>query len=218
MHRTLFTLGMTALLATTAAAQWLGEPAWNNPTAGSGFTIYGDYTRPSTGAGGGNAFGGRVALGAGVFSLTGGASSWKADLVSKRLITIGGTVAFRLVGGSLLPVAVNLQLGGGHTFDMTSSITAAPVQTMGLAALGVSVPLPLPVVSIEPYVSPGVRYRRFSNVAAGAPDHETNFGWVIGSNIRFGPIGMHVAYDSERFADGTRHGVLGVGANLGLRP
>jgi hypothetical protein len=55
-------------------------------------------------------------------------------------------------------------------------------------------------------------------VAPGAPDHEIHFGWVIGGNVGVGPIGIHVAYDSEKFDDGTTHNVFGVGANLGLRP
>ena len=213
MNRAALTLGL-ALLTTPAAAQWLGEPAWNNPKAGTGFTIYGDYTRPNNDAGGGNAVGGRVTLGAGTFTLTGGVSSWKADLVSPRITTFGGTAAFRLLGGSLIPVAVNLQLGGGHSLEITSSTVAAPVQTMLFSAVGLSVPLPTPVVSIEPYVSPGIRYHHYAN---GAPN-QTNFGWVIGANLGFGPIGIHLAYDSEKFDDGTRHGVFGVGGNLGLRP
>jgi len=213
MKRAALTLGL-ALLATPAAAQWLGEPAWNNPKAGTGFTISGDYTRPNNDAGGGNAFGGRVTLGAGTFTLTGGVSSWKADLVSQRITTFGGTAAFRLIGGSLIPVAVNLQFGGGHSLEITSSTVAAPVQTMLFSAVGLSVPLPTPVVSVEPYVSPGIRYHHYAN---GAPN-QTNFGWVIGANLGFGPIGIHLAYDSEKFDDGTRHGVLGVGGNLGLRP
>ena len=217
MKRTALTLGLT-LLATPAAAQWLGEPAWNDPTAGTGFTIYGDYSRPNSNAGGVTAFGGRVALGAGIFTLTVGVSSWDPDLVSQRLLSVGGTVGFRLIGGSLIPVAVNLQLGGGHSFEITSATTTLPLQTMLHAAVGLSVPLPTPVVSIEPFVSPGIRYHHYSNVAPGAPDHEVHFGWVIGGNVGVGPIGIHVAYDSEKFDDGTTHGVFGIGANLGLRP
>ena len=213
MKRAALTLGL-ALLAAPAAAQWLGEPAWNDPKAGTGFTISGDYTRPNNDAGGGNAFGGRVTLGAGTFTLTGGVSSWKADLVSQRITTFGGTAAFRLIGGSLIPVAVNLQFGGGHSLEITSSTVAAPVQTMLFSAVGLSVPLPTPVVRVEPYVSPGIRYHHYAN---GAPN-QTNFGWVIGANLGFGPIGIHLAYDSEKFDDGTRHGVFGVSANLGLRP
>jgi hypothetical protein len=218
MKHTVLTLGLTAFLATNAAAQWLGEPAWNDPQAGTGFTIYGDYSRPNSNAGGGTAFGGRVTLGAGVFTLTGGVSSWDPDLSSERLLSIGGTAAFRLLGGSLIPVAVNLQLGGGHSLEITSSTTTLPVQTTLLAAVGLSVPLPTPVVRVEPYVSPGIRYHHYSNVAAGAADHEIHFGWVVGGNLEFGPIGIHLAYDSEKFDDGTRHGVFGVGASLGLRP
>src|SRR5437773_11054884 len=88
MKRAALTLGL-ALLAPPAAAQWLGEPTWNAPTAGSGFTIYGDYSRPNTDAGGGNAIGGRIMLGAGTFTLTGGVSSWKGDLVSPRITAFG---------------------------------------------------------------------------------------------------------------------------------
>jgi hypothetical protein len=207
-------LGLTALLAAPAAAQWLGEPAWNHPNAGSGFTIYGDYSQPNSDAGGGSAFGGRVALGAGTFTLTGGVSSWKSDLVSDHITTFGGTAAFRLVGGSLIPVAVNLLLGAGHSLDIKSTTTALPVQTMGIAAVGLSVPLPTPIVRVEPYVSPGIRYHHYAN---GAPN-QTNFGWVIGGNVGLGPLGIHVAYDSEKFADGTTHAVFGIGANVGLRP
>src|SRR3989449_7362889 len=212
--RTVLTLALTALLATPAAAQWLGEPMWNHPNAGSGFTIYGDYSQPNSDAGGGSAFGGRVALGAGTFTLTGGVSSWKADLASERVTTFGGTAAFRLIGGSLIPVAVNLQLGGGHSLEIQSTTTALPVQTMLVGAVGLSVPLPTPVVRVEPYVSPGIRYHHYANAAP----NQTNFGWVIGGNVGFGPIGIHVAYDSEKFDDGTRRGVFGVGANIGLRP
>ncbi len=127
MTRAALTFGLL-LLATPAAAQWLGEPTWNHPNAGSGFAIYGDYTKPNSDVGGGNAFGGRVALGAGVFTLTGGVSSWDPDAVNERLLTIGGTAAFRLLGGSLIPVAVNLQLGGGHSLEITSSTTTLPVR------------------------------------------------------------------------------------------
>ena len=217
MKRAALTLGLV-LLATPAAAQWLGEPMWNHPNAGSGFTIYGDYTKPNSDVGGGNAFGGRVALGAGVFTLTGGVSSWKSDIVSDRITTIGGTATFRLIGGSLIPVAVNLQLGGGHSMEIRSTTTTVPLQTMGAAAVGVSALLPMPVVSVEPYISPGMRYHHYSNVAPGAPDHETNFGWVIGGNLGFGPVGVHLAYDSEKFGDGKTHGVFGMGASIGLRP
>src|SRR5437764_1892823 len=155
MKRTVLLLGLGVLLAPPVVAQWLGEPTWNNPKAGSGFTIYGDYSRPNSTAGGGSVYGGRIMLGAGTFTLTGGVSSWKADFASERITSFGGTAAFRLIGGSLIPVALNLQLGGGHSLEITSSTTSVPVQTTVLGAIGLTVPLPTPRASAEPSVSPG---------------------------------------------------------------
>ena len=218
MKCTGLTLGLTAVFVANVAGQWLGGPAWNDPKAGSGFTIYGDYTRPNTDAGGGTAYSGRVMFGAGAFALTGGVASWKSDLVSEHITSFGGTAAVRVMGGSQKPVAVNLQVGGGSGMEITSNTTSVPVQTMAIGAVGVSLPLHTSIVRLEPYVSPGIRYHRYSNVAPGAPDHETNFGWVIGGNVDLGPLGIHLAYDSEKFADGTTHGVFGIGANIGLRP
>src|SRR5256885_9204079 len=102
MKRAALTLGL-ALLAPPAAAQWLGEPSWNNPTAGSGFTIYGDYSRPNTDAGGGNAIGGRTMLGAGTFTLTGGVASLEGGPVRQRVTNLRGPAAVRLVSGRPLP-------------------------------------------------------------------------------------------------------------------
>src|SRR5207244_12606313 len=110
------------------------------------------------------------------------------------------------------------QLGACPSFKVTSSDATPALQTMLHAAVGLGVPLRTPVVSIEPFVSPWIRYHHYSNVAPGAPDHEVHFAWVIGGNVGVGPIGIHVAYDSEKFDDGTTHGVFGIGANLGLRP
>src|SRR2546428_12194673 len=70
MKRALLTLGLTVSLATPATGQWLGEPAWNHPNAGTGFTIYGDYTQPSREAGGREARGGRLPPRGGKFSPT----------------------------------------------------------------------------------------------------------------------------------------------------
>lgn len=214
--RAVVLLGMTVLMVTPAAAQWLGMPAWNSPKLGTGVTFYGDYGAPNDSAGKGNAFGGRASLGIGTITLTAGVASWKPGGQNARATSYGGTAAFRLIGGSLIPVSVNLQLGAAHSAAVTSGTQTFPGQTNVMGAVGLSVPLPTPGISIEPFFSPGIRYHKFSNVPTGVKDHQTNFGWVIGGNLSFGLIGIHVAYDSEKFDNGT-HGVLGVGADVGLR-
>jgi len=216
MKRMLSIVGVVMSLAAPAAAQWLGMPAWNSPKGGTGVTFYGDYGAPNDSAGKGHAFGGRAALGIGTITLTAGVASWKPEGQNARATSYGGTAAFRLIGGSLIPVSVNLQLGAAHNAMGTSGVDTLPASTTVLGAVGLSVPLPTPGISIEPYVSPGIRYHKYSGLPAGIKDNQTNFGWVIGGNFSFGMVGIHVAYDSEKFDNGT-HGVLGVGADVGLR-
>ena len=209
-------VGAVMVLAAPAAAQWLGMPAWNSPKGGTGVSFYGDYGAPSDSSGGGNAFGGRASLGLGTITLTAGVASWKPANQNARATSYGATAAFRLIGGSLIPVSVNLQLGAAHNAQNTSGLDTVRASTTVLGTVGLSVPLPTPGISIEPFFSPGIRYHKFSDVPVGSKDHETNFGWVIGGNFSFGLVGVHVAYDSEK-RDGTTQKVLGVGANVGLR-
>jgi len=217
MKRAVLAVGVAVFLAAPAAAQWLGQPVWNSPMGGTGITIYGDYGKPNTDAGQGSAVGGRVALASGSVTLTVGVASWKPEAFSSRVMSYGGTMAARLIGGTLLPVAVNLQLGGAYNPKVTSG-TLAPAQpqtTTAEGAVGFSVVLPTPGITIEPYVSPGLRYHKYWNLGT-LTDHDTDFGWVVGGNLSFGPVGVHLAYDSERFR-GTTRDVFGVGANVAIR-
>src|ERR1700758_3025986 len=206
MKRAVIWLGLSTLLAAPAAAQWLGEPGWNRPKGGTGVTISGDYAKPNTDYGKGNTWGGRASLGLSTITLTAGVASWKPQGFSQSLTSVGGNVAFRLIGGSLLPVAVNMQLGGAST--STSGVSAKETTLIGAA--GISVPLPPPGFSVEPYFSPGVRYRNTGF------DHSTEFGYVFGANLSFGVLGAHVAYDNERQKGGGNVGVFGVGLHAGL--
>jgi hypothetical protein len=216
MKSTAVVIGFLALLAAPAAAQWLGTPTWNTPKGGTGLTIYGDYGAPNDSAGKGNAFGGRVAVGVGTITLTAGVASWKPENFNDRVTSYGGTAAFRLIGGSLIPVSLNLQFGAAHSAEVTSGTQTLSAQTTVTGAVGLSVPLPTPGFSIEPYFSPGIRYHKFSTVPTGVSDHQTNFGWVVGGNFGFGLVGIHLAYDSEKFDNGT-HGIFGIGANVGIK-
>ncbi|HXF96856.1 MAG TPA: hypothetical protein VNI61_12225, partial [Gemmatimonadales bacterium] len=120
----------------------------------------------------------------------------------------GGNAAFRVIGGSLLPVAVNLQAGaarhGEANFDEAF--------TRLTAGAGVSASLPTPGVSIEPYLSLTNRWYKFSGISGT----ESNFGWTLGANANFGLFGLHLAYDSES-GNGTTAGVFGIGAHVQLR-
>lgn len=192
-----------------AAAQFLGMPLWNSPKGGTGVTFNGDLGIPNENSGKGTAFGGRVTLGFANIALTGGLASWKPDGASESFSSVGGNVAFRIVGGSLLPIALNLQLGGARV----NAANTIPARTRLTAAAGASVGLPTPGISIEPYVAVGNRW----NVVEGGGT-ESNFGWTLGANLGFGGMfGFHLAYDVEDAGGGVSNNVIGVGLHISLK-
>ena len=208
MKRALLSLGLAAVVATPAAAQWLGMPVWNSPKGGTGVSIAADYGKPNDAYGAGYAFGGRASLGIGTVTLTAGVSSYEVeDIDTLRVTSWGGNAAFRLIGGSLLPFSLNLQAGAVRT-----NAVEGQKQTHVIAAVGFSVPLPTPGISIEPYFAPGIRYRNLGP----SNGTSTKFGYVFGANLSFGLLGAHVAYDNERQKGGGNVGVFGVGLHLDL--
>jgi len=193
--------------ATPALAQWAGMPVWNNPKGGTGVTIDGDLGLPNSSGLKGTAFGARATLGIANISLTAGLSSWKPSGYTSSITSVGGTAQFKVIGGSLIPVAVNIQLGAGTA----SAVGTQPKATMLVAGAGVSVNVPTPGLSIEPYLSVGNRWNKPSGGST-----VSNVGWVVGANIGFGMLGLHFAYDSQKIGSVTR-GIIGIGAHVALK-
>src|SRR5947209_19989637 len=96
-------------------------PVWNDPKGGTGITVSGEYGKPDSAYGKGNAWGGRAALGVGTVTLTAGVATYKPEGSSDATTTVGGQAAFRVIAGSLLPFAVHLPAGGGTSTKITSS-------------------------------------------------------------------------------------------------
>jgi len=207
MKRIATIAALIACGATPAVAQWAGMPVWNNPKGGTGVTIDGDLGFPNSTGGKGTAFGARATLGIANISLTAGLSSWKPSGSSSSTTSVGGTAQFKVIGGSLIPVAVNIQLGGGTA----SAVGTQPKNTMLVAGAGISVNVPTPGLSIEPYLSVGNRWNKPS-----VGSTQSNVGWVVGANLGFGMLGLHLAYDSQKVGGATR-GVIGIGAHVALK-
>ena len=203
---------MIACAASPAVAQWLGMPAWNNPKGGTGVTINGDVGVPNTDAGKGTAFGARGTLGLANISFTAGIASWKPKGASASSTSVGGVAQFRVIGGSLIPIALNIQLGAGTASAITSGTVTSPKFTNILAGAGLSVNVPTPGLSIEPYLSVSNRWHKPSGGST-----VTHVGWVLGANLGFGMLGLHVAYDSEKLNGGGTAGVIGIGAHFALK-
>jgi hypothetical protein len=212
MKRIAVLMTMMACAASPAVAQWQGMPAWNNPKGGTGITVNGDIGVPNSDAGKGTAFGGRATLGLANISLTAGVASWKPKGASSSTTSLGGVAQFRVIGGSLIPVALNIQLGAGTASAITSGTATFPKTTNILAGAGLSVNVPTPGLSIEPYLSVSNRWHKPSGFST-----ESNIGWVLGANVGFGMLGLHLAYDSEKLNSGGTAGVLGIGVHVALK-
>jgi hypothetical protein len=206
MKRVFLVVSLIAGAVAPAAAQWAGMPVWNSPKGGTGIEISGDYGKPNADYGKGNAFGARGTVGLGSLSVTAGLASYKRQGASNSATSLGGTAAFRVIGGSLLPVNVNLLAGGART-----TADSVPDLTTLVAGGGVSVSLPTPGLSIEPYLS---LTNRWSKPSGGKTD--ANFGWTIGANLGLGMLGAHIAYDSQSLPRGGTGGIIGLGVHVAL--
>jgi hypothetical protein len=207
MKRMITVLALVAFAATPAAAQWLGMPVWNSPKGGTGVTVNGDLAIPSEDWGKGTAFGARGTLGLANLSVTAGLSSWKPDGAAESYTSIGANAGFRVIGGSLLPVALNLQLGGATVGEANGDSSLFRFTAGG----GVAVSVPTPGISIEPYLSLTNRWYKYSGLST-----ESNFGWTLGANANFGMLGVHLAYDSESVPGGSA-GIFALGAHVQLK-
>ncbi len=193
------------------SAQLAGMPVWNSPRGGTGLTISGDFGFPDSTGGKGSTYAGRANLGVQALTLGATVGVRNPKGPGSNVTEYGGTAAFRLIGGSLIPVAVNLQ--GGFAGYSDSSIT----HTRFTAALGVAIDLPTPGVSLEPWVAPGIRVKHRGSSATGPSNTDSNFGIAGGLNLSFGLLGLHTALDYEKIKGGGHTTVFGIGAHLGIR-
>ncbi|HXM38734.1 MAG TPA: hypothetical protein VN908_08790 [Gemmatimonadales bacterium] len=209
MKRTLTVLTLAVFAVTPAVAQWAGMPVWNNPKGGTGVTISGDLGMPNSDYGKGTAFGARATLGLANLSLTAGLASWKPKGAPDNFTSFGGNAGFRLIGGSLLPVALNLQVGAARWGAANGDSATTRITAGG----GIAVNVPTPGLSLEPYLSLTNRWYKQSGFSGTV----SNFGWTLGANVGFGMMGLHVAYDSESLGAGKTGGIFAIGAHIALK-
>jgi hypothetical protein len=208
MKRIMTVVALAAFATAPAAAQWAGMPVWNNPKGGTGVTINGDLAIPGADYGKGTAFGARGTVGLANIALTAGVASWKPKGAADSYTSVGGNAAFKVIGGSLIPVALNLQLGAARW----GAANGDSATTRLTAGGGVAVSVPTPGLSIEPYLSLTNRWYKESGVSGTV----SGFGWTLGTNVNFGMLGFHLAYDSES-RSGATAGIFALGAHVALK-
>lgn len=215
MKCTLVVLGCITLAALggpgRVSAQIAGMPVWNSPKGGTGLTLAVDYGSPDSAGGKGSVYAGRVVLGLQVLTLSATIGVRDPGGTASNSTQYGGTAALRLIGGSLMPVAVNLQ-GGFASFSVSS------VQnTRATGAVGFAIDIPTPVVTVEPWIAPGIRMNHTDANGVIPSETNTTFGIAGGLTMRFGMLGIHMALDYEDIAGGGHTSTFGIGAHLALR-
>jgi len=149
MKRMLAPFAAVAFIVAPLAAQSFGMPNWSSPKGGTGITISGDLGLPNSDLGKGTAFGARGSIGLANINLMAAVASWKPKGATDSYTSVGGQAAFRVIGGSLIPVSVSLQVNAARA----SAANTNPAQTrIGLGG-AVSVNVPTPGLSIEPYLA-----------------------------------------------------------------
>lgn len=207
----LVTSAACAAGARSATAQIAGMPVWNSPRGGTGVLIAGDLGLPDSLSGKGSTIAARVALGLRSLTLSATAGTRNPTGTAATVTEYGGTAAYRLIGGSLIPISINLQGGASSYSDVVT-------YTRVIGAMGFAIDLPIPGITFEPWVAPGIRMNHRGSSGTGPSQTNTNFGIAGGVTLGFGMFGLHAAVDYENRPGGGHTTTLGIGAHLDIRP
>jgi len=212
--------------AGTVRAQLPGIPIYNTVVP-AGFTIAADVAFPSssqhlktsfaaTGAYGTGPFGFTLSMGGTIVELNAG------DVVQAA---IGGTVNWKIFGGPLIPLAVNLQAGvafweiGDPSPPIVPEDTDIPKLVEWRVPVGVSfvLTIPTPGMAIKPWIAPRVDYRRTTLSGLDLSNDATEFAFSIGLDLAFlNGLGARAAYDWLQ-SDGKTLSTIGVGLNYSFK-
>jgi opacity protein-like surface antigen len=196
-----------ATLSRPASAQLNTLPVYYSPQARPGFTISGDFSRGLNNDSRKNtALGVRTSLGLSVFEVGVGLGTVNPHVTPSQRgdnLQFMSYAAVRLVGGSLLPVAVSVQGGIGHlSYEFTTSSGAVQDVTAVNIPFGVGIALNVrtPGFSVEPWVAP--RYSIHRLRLDGDSNSQSGFGVSAGVNLQSARgVGVHAAIDWVRLAE-----------------
>ncbi len=132
-------------------------------------------------------------------------------------VAVGGTINYRVFGGPLVPLAVNLQGGIGYTRPTPAArSTSTDTDLRFPVGVGFALTIPNPVLAIRPWLAPRLDITTRKS-EGGDTKTNTEFGLSGGIELNtLGGFGIHAAYDAV-FADGGTPGVFGIGAHYTFR-
>ena len=201
-------------------AQAPGLPVMGTAPA-RGVTFGAMYGFPNEDASGGSAYGGSIGYGARRIGITGLVSRRETGIQS---VTAGGvSISYKVIGGPLVPFAVNLQAGAAYFSNPSNPALNVAQQNSGYSTsdsfwhvplgMGISWTFARPLVAIKPWVAPRLDVTR-SNPVVGTAATNSDFGMSAGINFGLlNGLGFQVAYDRV-WADAFHPSTLGVGLSF----
>ncbi len=110
MKRAVLVAAVIAVAAATvpapAPAQLAGMPVWNNPRGGTRVLVAADVGVPDSAGGKGTTLAGRAALGLSALTLSASVGVRNPSGAGSNVTEYGATAAYRLIGGSLIPISI----------------------------------------------------------------------------------------------------------------
>jgi hypothetical protein len=143
-------------------------------------------------------------------------SSYNPDGADAGL-SVGATLNYRVFGGPLVPLAVNLQGGIGYAKPDVGALPDDGVTELRFpVGVGLALTIPNPVLAIRPWLAPRIDIVRVSPDGA---DARTDSEFALSGGLELntlGGFGLHATYDAI-FAEGGTPGIFGVGAHYTFR-
>jgi hypothetical protein len=207
----------SVLAAGALAAQAPGLPVVNAGVS-RGVTVGAMVGFPNDAAGDGTALLAGVAFGARRIALGGFVSRINGPTAGADDRYAGGAaVTMKVLGGPLVPIAVNLQAGGAYWTTPVGSGAGKATNLHLPVGLGISWTIPQPVVAVKPWIAPRLDYSRFDAPSGSltlVDASSTDFG--LSGGISFGflnGLSLEVAVDRV-FRGGVEQKPTTIGAGV----
>jgi hypothetical protein len=214
---------MLGAAATPAGAQLNSIPVYTSPKGGTGISVSVDYGKGLNEESGKNrGLAARGVIGLAMLQLGAGIGTVNPEIAGERQDKFQwmATAALRLIGGGVMPLAVNIQAGYGRV-EIAQDSTEVNIPI----SVGVGLSPPLPGFSLELWAAPrySVRDLKVGDLSAS----QNGFGISAGVDLGFSMgLGVHAALDWEYLGaesgsvldlPSTKPAVFGVGVSYNFK-
>jgi hypothetical protein len=211
------------ICTTPVAAQLNSIPVYTSPKGGTGISVFADYGKGINEESGKNrAIAARGVLGLAMLQLGVGIGTVNPEIAGARENKFQwmATAALRVIGGGVMPLAVNVQAGYGRV-EVAQDSTEVNIPI----SIGVGFSPPIPGLTLELWGAP--RYSIRDLKVGDLSVSQNGFGISAGVNLGFSMgLGVHAALDWEYLGEetgslldlpSTKPAVFGVGISYNFK-